>query len=109
MATLTEIMLTCDMCGNAKDVQTQTFGLDGKTYQIDLCPKDSKRLNQAVAGYVSKARKNSAQQSPRPSSHKPRSRAGTAARSDSAREADMEISDRGRVPAVVFRDYEAAH
>ena len=57
MATLTQVTLTCDMCGDATDVQTQTIGLDGKTFEIDLCPKDSKRLNQVAAGYVSKARK----------------------------------------------------
>jgi hypothetical protein len=89
-------MLTCDMCGDATDVQTQTIGFDGKVYEIDLCPKDNKRLNQAVAGYVSKARKTTARHSPRHHGHKPPSQAGTAATGDGASESGMRISDRGR-------------
>jgi hypothetical protein len=79
MATLTRVALTCDICGDATDVQTQTIGLDGKTYEIDLCRKDAKRLDQAVAGYVSKARKSTASPSRRRNSRRPRSRADTAA------------------------------
>jgi hypothetical protein len=50
MATLTQVTLTCDVCGKAKDVETRTIGLDGDTYQIDLCPKDGKGLSKAAAG-----------------------------------------------------------
>ena len=42
MATLTQVTLTCDVCGKAKDVQTRTIGLDGKSYEIDLCPRTAK-------------------------------------------------------------------
>jgi hypothetical protein len=84
------------MCGDAKDVQTQRIGFDGKTYEIDLCPKDDKRLNDVLAGYMSRARKSTARHSPRHNSHKPRSRAGTAAIGDSARESGTEIAEGGR-------------
>lgn len=109
MATLTQVTLTCDVCGKAKDVQTRTIGLDGKTYEIDLCPKDGKGLSKAASGYISKARKTTAGQPPRRNGHRPRSRAETAAIRDWARASGMKISDRGRVPAAVFRDYQAAH
>ena len=109
MATLTQITLTCDVCGKAKDVQSRTIGLDGKTYEIDLCPKDGKGLSKAAAGYISKARKITAMPAPRHNGHRPRSRAETAAIRDWARASGMKISDRGRVPAAVFRDYQAAH
>jgi hypothetical protein len=56
MATITEVMLTCDVCGNTTNVQTWTFGLDGKIYEIELCPKDGKDLDKVVARYISKAR-----------------------------------------------------
>jgi hypothetical protein len=49
-------MRTCDICGSEKDVQTWTFGLEGKTYEIDLCPKDGKDLDKVAARYVSNAR-----------------------------------------------------
>ena len=65
MATLTEVMLTCDMCGESGDVQTQTIGLDGTTYEIDLCQKDGDGLTRIVAGYIGKAREVSARRRPR--------------------------------------------
>jgi hypothetical protein len=94
MATLTQVMLTCDLCGNAKDVQTQTIGLDGKTYEIDLCPKDSEELSKAAAGYVSKARKVTASHSPRHNGRKPRSE--SAANRDRTKASGVRISDRAR-------------
>jgi ribosome-binding protein aMBF1 (putative translation factor) len=56
MATVTRVMRSCDICGNEKDVQTWTFGLEGKAYEIDLCPKDGKDLGKVAAGYISNAR-----------------------------------------------------
>jgi hypothetical protein len=109
MATLTQVTLTCDVCGKAKDVQTRTIGLDGQTYEIDLCPKDGKGLSKAAADYVSNARKITARRISRENSHRPHSRAETAAVRDWAKASGMKIADRGRVPAAVFRDYQGAH
>jgi hypothetical protein len=81
MATVTDVVLSCDVCGNAKDVQTWTFGLDGKTYEIDLCPKDGKDLGKVAAGYVSKARQAGARQGHRRGGRTRRSRA-TEAKAD---------------------------
>jgi gas vesicle protein GvpL/GvpF/Lsr2 protein len=92
MATVTQVTLTCDMCGDGKDIQTRTFGLDGKIYKIDLCPKDSKGLSQVAAGYVPKARKSTARHAPRHNGRKPRSRAGTATSDDRARQSSRQIS-----------------
>jgi Gas vesicle synthesis protein GvpL/GvpF/Lsr2 len=96
MATVTQITLTCDMCGDGKHVRTRTFGLDGKTYEIDLCPEDSKGLSQVAAGYVPKARKSTTRHAPRHNGRKPRSRAGTAAGGDRPRQSTRQISGRGR-------------
>jgi Lsr2 len=109
MATLTQVTLTCDVCGKAKDVQTRTIGLDGNTYEIDLCPKDGKGLSKATAEYVSNARKTATRRVPRENGRQRRPRAETAAIRDWAKASGMKISDRGRVPAVVFRDYQEAH
>jgi hypothetical protein len=84
MTTHARTMLICDICGNAKDVQTQKFGLDDKAYEIDLCPKDGKGLSSVAAGYVSKARKATAKRSPRHNGRRPRLQAGTAAIRDGA-------------------------
>ena len=109
MATLTQVTLTCDVCGKTKDVETRTIGLDGKTYEIDLCPKDGKGLKKATAGYISNARKVTTRQASRENGRRPHSRTDTAAVRDWAKASGMKISDRGRVPAAIFRDYQAAH
>ncbi len=57
MVAITQVTLTCDVCGNAQGVQTRMLGLGGQTYEIDLCAKDSKGLSKMAAGYVSKARR----------------------------------------------------
>ena len=57
MATVTEVTLTCDVCGDAKDVKTRLFRLDGKAYEIDLCGKDGDGLSSVTARYIAKARK----------------------------------------------------
>jgi hypothetical protein len=109
MATLTQVTLTCDVCGKAKDVQTRTLGLDGTTYAIDLCAKDGQKLGKAAARYVSNARKVTARRPSSENGYRPGPRAETAAIRDWAKASGMKISDRGRVPAAVFRDYQAAH
>jgi hypothetical protein len=57
MATITRVTLTCDLCGDAEDVRTWAFRLDGKGYEIDLCRKDGIALDRVAARYIPKARK----------------------------------------------------
>jgi Gas vesicle synthesis protein GvpL/GvpF/Lsr2 len=57
MATVTQVMRICDVCGDAKDVKTWTFGLDSKAYEIDLCRKDGNALGRVTDKYIAKARK----------------------------------------------------
>jgi Gas vesicle synthesis protein GvpL/GvpF/Lsr2 len=57
MATVTQVKLTCDVCGDTNEVKTRTFGLDGKAYEIDLCRKDGNALGRVAARYIAKARK----------------------------------------------------
>lgn len=78
MATLTEVTLTCDLCGESDDVQTQTIGLDGTTYEIDLCQKDSNGLTRIVADYIGKAREVSARRRPRRNARGSRAKAPAA-------------------------------
>jgi hypothetical protein len=65
MATVTQVMLTCDVCGTAETVQTWTFRLGGKTYETDLCQEDGRDFSEFAAGYIAKARKVTARQSQR--------------------------------------------
>lgn len=72
MATLTQVKLTCDLCGNLEDVRTQAIALDGRTYEIDLCQKDGEALNRVTAGYIAKARKVAPRRSRRRNASGPR-------------------------------------
>jgi hypothetical protein len=56
MTTVTKVKLTCDVCDDTNEVKTRTFGLDDKTYEIDLCRKDGNALGQVAARYIAKAR-----------------------------------------------------
>jgi hypothetical protein len=89
MATIARVTLTCDMCGNAKDVKTRTFGLDGRAYEIDLCQKDGNALGRVASGYISKARKVTAKPGHRHSRRqhggRPHVRAATSASGDGAK------------------------
>jgi hypothetical protein len=72
MATVTQKIFTCDLCGDANDVQKWAFGFDGKRYEIDLCPKDSNGLDKVVAGYAAKARKVTARRGQQRNGHRPK-------------------------------------
>lgn len=109
MATVTQVTLTCDMCGGGKDVQTRTFGLDGKTYEIDLCPKDGNGLSRVAAAYAPQARKSTARHGPRRNGRKPRSRAGGAAGSDRARPSGRQSSGPDRATGSTQGKAQASH
>jgi len=66
MTTVTQVNLTCDVCGDTDDVKTRTFGLDGRAYEIDLCRKDGDALGQVAARYIAQARKVTAKRRRRP-------------------------------------------
>jgi hypothetical protein len=89
MATVARVTLTCDMCGNAKDVKTRMFGLDGRAYEIDLCQKDGNALGRVASGYISKARKVTAKPGRRHGRRqhggRPQVRAATSASGDGAK------------------------
>jgi Gas vesicle synthesis protein GvpL/GvpF/Lsr2 len=94
MATVTQVTLTCDVCGEAKGVKTWTFGLDGKAYVIDLCRKDGNALGQVAAGYIAKARKVTVRPGQRRHGGRQRSRAASA---DGGRAQRTKVSGQGRV------------
>jgi Gas vesicle synthesis protein GvpL/GvpF/Lsr2 len=77
MATVTQVKLTCDVCGDTNEVKTRTFGLDGKAYEIDLCQKDGNALGRVAARYVAKARKVTGKRRRRQHGGRPRQEAET--------------------------------
>jgi hypothetical protein len=107
MAQKVHITLEDDLDGGDA-TETVTFGLDGRTYEIDLNDKHAKALRDALARYVGAARRSGGG---RGTAAKRRTQVGTSAREirDWARSNGHKVPDRGRIPADVREAFEAAH
>jgi hypothetical protein len=90
------------------------FGIDGKTYEIDLVPSNVEKLRDALTPFLEVARiHRPANVTPRRrTSGEPRTRADRSDAKDVrewAASRDMKISARGRIPTDVQNAYDAAH
>lgn len=111
MAQKVIVSLIDDLDGDKAD-ETVEFGVDGKSYEIDLSSSNADKLRDALASFVAAAR--------RPGGRR-RSGGGAAASAaarrpsvdreqnqairDWARKRGMKVSDRGRIPADVLEAY----
>jgi hypothetical protein len=107
MAQKVQVSLVDDLDGGAA-AETVSFALDGRAYEIDLNKRNAAKLRKAIAPFRDSARK------ARPAGRKAGTRtAGNRERSaeirDWARSAGIPVNDRGRIPANVVQQYEAAH
>ncbi|WFB08674.1 Lsr2 family protein [Streptomyces sp. LX-29] len=105
MAQRVVVTLSDDIDGGEAE-ETVAFGLDGKSYEIDLSSANAKKLRVALAPYVEAGRK--------------RSRSGKAYKRTTlapdpavvrawARSNQMDVPPRGRIPKKVYEAYDAAH
>ncbi|MEV4191781.1 histone-like nucleoid-structuring protein Lsr2 [Streptomyces toxytricini] len=105
MAQRVVVTLSDDIDGG-EAAETVTFGLDGKSYEIDLNPANAKKLRKSLAPYVAAGRRQS--RSGRAFKH-------TALAPDPAvvrawaRSHDFDVPPRGRIPKRVYEAYEQAH
>jgi hypothetical protein len=114
VAKQTTVTLVDDLDGSTAEEQVE-FAMDGRSYEIDLSAANSARLRDALAPFVSAARRTSGRR---------RSTAGTAstatARPSTDREQNqairewaqqqgMKISERGRIPSNVLEAYHRSH
>ena len=106
MAQKVHITLEDDLDGGDA-TETVSFGLDGRSYEIDLNDKNAAALRDAVARYVAAARRGGS----RGTAAKRRTQMGTSAREirDWARSNGHKVPDRGRIPADIREAFEAAH
>lgn len=123
MAQRVQVLLTCDLHGDDTPGETTIdFALDGTKYEIDLCDNHSRELRDSFAGYVGAARRPGSRTGGggggggRRSGRGGRSGGGgavgrrkTAEIRDWARQNGLTISERGRIPASVMSQYEAAN
>ena len=105
MAQKVHITLEDDLDGS-EAAETVSFGLDGKTYEIDLNDKHAATLRDALAKYVAAGRRATGG---RAASR--RTQVGTSAREirDWARSNGHKVPERGRIPADIREAFEAAH
>jgi hypothetical protein len=119
VAQIREVRLVDDLDGEAAD-ETVEFGIDGKSYEIDLSKENAGRLREVLADFVSAARRSGGRRRSAPTgpSSSGGGGAGTAPKGrtavdreqnqairDWARKQGMKVSDRGRIPAEVLEAY----
>jgi hypothetical protein len=107
VAKQTTVTLVDDLDGSEADEQLE-FAVDGKAYEIDLSAANSARLRDALAPFISAARRtggrrrSAAAATPvRPSTDREQNQA---IREWAARQG-MKISERGRIPSNVLEAY----
>ena len=106
MAQKVTVELEDDLDGGPAD-ETVRFGVDGSEYEIDLSKKNAAAFRRKLAPFLEHARKAGRGHRRRPGR--------TAARGDRsggirawAKGQDIAVSERGRIPASVVEQYEAA-
>jgi hypothetical protein len=102
------VVLVDDLDGSSAS-DTVSFGLDGRSYEIDLSEENAGKLRHALADYLAAARRagGGARRASAPRAQRPASnRDETAAIRLWARENGHEISERGRIPNAAVQAYE---
>jgi len=106
MAQKITVALEDDLDGGPAD-ETLRFGLGGLEYEIDLSKKNASRFRRQIAPYIEHARK-----AGRGRRRRPARAASSRERSGDirawAKDQGIAVSERGRIPASVVQQYEAA-
>ena len=109
MAQKVQTLFVDDIDGSAAD-GTVRFGLDGTGYEIDLNSEHAQALRDALARYVSAARKvgGGTRRQVRSGRKAPANGANTTEIREWAKAQGLEVKDRGRVPAELVVKFKAA-
>lgn len=113
MAKQTTVTLIDDLDGSEADEQVE-FAIDGRGYEIDLSAANVSRLRDALAPFVSAARRTGGRRAPSGSAASGGSRPGTDREQNQAirewaQQQGMKISERGRIPSNVLEAYHQSH
>jgi nucleoid-associated protein Lsr2 len=106
MAQKVQVLLVDDLDGGEAD-ETVSFSLDGATYEIDLSGSNAKRLRDSLKQFVDHARKAGAARRRRTRGASSRERSADIRAWAKSR--GIKVNERGRIPASVVEQYEAAH
>jgi hypothetical protein len=109
-----QVLLLDDLDGSEAE-ETVAFSLDGTSYEIDLSKSNANGLRDALAKYVGAARKAGRATGGRQSSGRSRASGSAAIDRDQAaairswaKKQGLKVSDRGRIPASIIEQYNAA-
>src|SRR5215472_15037861 len=105
MAQKVTVSLQDDLDGGPA-AETVRFALSGSEFEIDLNERNARRFRQQLNPYLEHARR--AGRKARTASRGAASRRRTSAIRSWARDHGMTINDRGRLPANVIEQYQAA-
>jgi hypothetical protein len=106
MATKIAVALEDDLDGGPAD-ETLRFAIDGTEYEIDLSKKNAKTFRKGLASFTEHARKAGRGQRRRPArTSATRGRSGDIRAWAKAN--GIPVSNRGRIPASIAEQYEAA-
>jgi hypothetical protein len=118
MAQRVQVLLVCDLHDDeVEGAETVAFGLDGSSYEIDVCEDHAAELRDAFAPFVGAARRAGRAAAPaqRRGARASRPSGGNGDRErvqeirEWARNNGHKVSERGRLSSVVVEAYEAAH
>jgi hypothetical protein len=106
MAKRVTVALEDDLEGGLAD-ETVRFGFGGADYEIDLSNKNARAFRKQLAPFIEHARQAGRGQ-PRRSARTAASRQRTGDIRAWAKDHGIAVSERGRIPASVIEQYEAA-
>jgi hypothetical protein len=107
MAQRTQVLFIDDLDGG-EAAGTVRFGLDGTEYEIDLSAAHSEELRQALGRYIGHARRTGGTARSATRSRRTSAAVDTAKVREWAKGKGIEVKDRGRVPADILEQYNAA-
>ena len=110
MVQKTVVTVVCDLPhdGEVEGKETVSFSFDGSAYEIDVCSAHARELHDKFSTYADRARKVSG------AGRRRKARTGPGRERSSeirawARQQGHKVSERGRIPASIIAEYEAAH
>ena len=107
MAQKVQVLLVDDLDGG-EATETVSFSIDGTSYEIDLSAANASKLRKEFATYLDHARRASG------TGRRRRTRSGPGRERSSeirawAKQRGYKVSERGRIPATIITEYDAAH
>ena len=117
MAQKVQVMLVCDLHSDeVEGSETIAFGLDGSSYEIDVCDEHAAEMRDAFASFVGAARRAGRAGSGNGATRRTPARKSSGGGNERvaeirewARQNGHQVSERGRISAAVLSAYEAAH